>query len=168
MGKKKDSIIITGTAFWAKIVEPELNENTGKLEYKMDIGFLDEGTKSLLRSSGVPIKNKDQQLASQGKALQNDFVSCKSLFKPEIFNADLSSFPEGVLVGNGSKVVVRVTPYDWIYRSKSGTSLGLDAVQLIELVEFKKRTLDGFQAHTEGFKLGVEFQDEKDDDISFD
>ena len=41
-----------------------------------------------------------------------------------------------VLVGNGSKVKVLYKPFDWKFAGKSGTSLDLQAVQVIDLVPY--------------------------------
>ena len=42
-----------------------------------------------------------------------------------------------VAVGNGSKVRVQCSEYEWEYAGKSGKSLDLQGVQVVELVEYK-------------------------------
>ena len=44
--------------------------------------------------------------------------------------------PIDVLVGNGSKVKVLYKPFEWKFAGKSGTSLDLQAVQVIDLVPY--------------------------------
>ena len=51
-------------------------------------------------------------------------------------------------VGNGSKVRVQCNEYDWEYAGKEGKSLDLQAVQIIDLVEYKAE--DGSEFFDEG------------------
>ena len=50
---------------------------------------------------------------------------------------DSAKNPIDVLVGNGSKVKVLYKPFDWKFAGKSGTSLDLQAVQVLDLVEYR-------------------------------
>jgi hypothetical protein len=40
-------------------------------------------------------------------------------------------------VGNGSKIRVQYNEYDWEYAGKAGKGLDLQAVQIVDLVEYK-------------------------------
>ena len=51
-------------------------------------------------------------------------------------------------VGNGSKVRVQCNEYEWEYAGKEGKSLDLQAVQIIDLVEYKAE--DGSEFFDEG------------------
>ncbi len=140
----KESLFIEGTSFWTKIAEPNTNDK-GDIEYTMDVSVTDTATKTLLKEAGVTIKNKDRELKEKGKPLQGDFVSLKSRFKPTLVDSQLNVLSGDTLIGNGSKVLVKSHAYTWKFKGKSGTSLGLDSVQVIELVSFAKSNLDGFK-----------------------
>ena len=60
-----------------------------------------------------------------------------------LVDSQLKTLPDNTLIGNGSRVVVKATPFSWAYKGKSGFSLGLDSVQILDLVEFKKNKLEG-------------------------
>jgi hypothetical protein len=49
---------------------------------------------------------------------------------------DSAKNPIDVLVGNGSKVKVLYKAFDWTFAGKSGTSLDLQAVQVLDLVPY--------------------------------
>lgn len=149
MTDKQESLFIEGIAHWAKIAQPNTNDK-GELEYTMDVQITDAATRTLLKEAGITVKNKDQDLKAKGKPLQGDFVTCKSKFKPSIVDSQLNLLPEGTLIGNGSKVLVKTHAYSWKFKAKSGTSLGLDAVQVLELITFTKSTLEGMTKR-EGF-----------------
>ena len=51
-------------------------------------------------------------------------------------------------VGNGSKVRVQCNEYEWEYAGKEGKSLDLQAVQIVDLVEYKAE--DGSEFFDEG------------------
>lgn len=154
MSEKRDPLFIAGTAFWTKIAEPQLNDRNEE-EYVMDVSVKDAATKKVLQDAGIKLKNKDAQLVEKGQAKQGDFVTCKSKYRPTVIDSDKNELPSNTLIGNGSKVIVKATPYTWNFKGKSGVSLGLTAVQVIDLVEYSKDVLSGFETKTEGYKVGT-------------
>lgn len=158
MTSKQESLFIEGIAHWTKIAEPNTNDR-GDIEYTMDITIEDAATKTLLKEHGIIIKNKDRELIEKGKPLQGDFVSLKSRFKPSVVDAQLNLMPEGTKIGNGSKVLVKAHAYSWKFKAKSGTSLGLDTVQVLELVQFSANKLDGFKKR-DGFTANIKINDD--------
>ena len=44
--------------------------------------------------------------------------------------------PLDKIVGNGSKVKVMYKPYEWNFKGKKGMGLDLQAVQVIDLIEY--------------------------------
>ena len=46
------------------------------------------------------------------------------------------------VLGNGSKGNVKVLQYDWVVGDKQGTKSIIGAIQVIELVEYKRENLD--------------------------
>ena len=49
---------------------------------------------------------------------------------------DAEKKPLEKIVGNGSKVKVMYKPYDWNFKGKKGKGLDLQAVQVLDLVEY--------------------------------
>ena len=47
--------------------------------------------------------------------------------------------PLDKIVGNGSKVKVMYKPYEWNFKGKKGMGLDLQAVQVMDLVEYTPR-----------------------------
>lgn len=160
----KESLFIEGLAHWTKIAEPNINDK-GEAEYTMDLSITDAATRTVLKEAGITVKNKDKDLAEKGKELQGDFVTLKSRFKPAVVDAQLSALPEGTLIGNGSKVIVKTHAYTWTFKGKKGTSLGLDTVQVIELVTFAKDRLQGMSKR-EGFIASTRIDETRTDSDS--
>lgn len=50
--------------------------------------------------------------------------------------------PMTKVLGNGSKGNVKVLQYDWVVGDKKGTKSIIGAIQVIELVEYKRENLD--------------------------
>lgn len=165
MSDKNESLFIEGIANWTKIAQPNTNDK-GEIEYTMDVSITDAATRTLLKENGVNIKNKDADLKAKGKPLQGDFVSLKSKFKPAVVDAQLNVLPDSTLIGNGSKVLVKTHAYSWKFKGKSGVSLGLDSVQVLELVTFTKSTLDGFTKREGFIVVQQEAKEESDSPFS--
>ena len=53
-----------------------------------------------------------------------------------------------IAVGNGSKVRVQCNEYDWEYNGKAGKGLDFQAIQILNLVEY--RAQDGSEFFDEG------------------
>ena len=60
-------------------------------------------------------------------------------------------------VGNGSKVKVMYKPYEWNFKGKKGMGLYLQAVQVIDLVQYTPRE-DFFELETPS--IGVDIKDD--------
>jgi hypothetical protein len=54
-------------------------------------------------------------------------------------------------VGNGSKVRVQYNEYDWEWKGKAGKGLDLQAVQIVDLVEYKSSDGSEFFQITRNF-----------------
>ena len=54
--------------------------------------------------------------------------------QPQLVDAEKK--PLDKIVGNGSKVKVMYKSYDWNYKGKTGKGLDLQAVQVLDLVEY--------------------------------
>jgi len=77
-------------------------------------------------------------------------------FKPPVFDKFGIAIPETVLVGNESKVRVSYTPAEYTAFG-GGIALYLNAVQVVELVEYRAFTADayGFEVETPSAMQGL-------------
>lgn len=140
-------VLKNGTAYWAKTSEADLEGN-----FSMDLAGLDKLTLKTLKSLGIKIKNKDKENAlkneEDGKNRKTDigdFVSLKSKFPPQLKDSHRNLLLQTLLIGNGSIVNVEARPYDWNFKGKSGTALGLQQIQIVKLEEFPKGSKDLFE-----------------------
>jgi hypothetical protein len=126
--------IVEGTAYWASITRP--NEKFEPM-WRIDLA-VDDATASEFQKQGFSI----------GETVIND-ETIKNIikFKRKVskVNGDKNQQPQLVdsekkpldkIVGNGSKVKVMYKSYDWNYKGKTGKGLDLQAVQVLDLVEY--------------------------------
>lgn len=120
-------MIIQGVAQWASLTEP--NPMSGK--YQLDLINLDDESVAKIKAAGVEVKygSKGSKKESYGA-----YVTLKANKPVSVFNADKT--PCVSKVGNGSVVACSVNPFEWNFKGKKGTSLGLRAVKVITLKEF--------------------------------
>ncbi len=123
--------VISGTAYWAHVQQPN---TTYEPAYSIDI-LVDDSNRAAIEADGLPIKNKGDD--------RGDFVQLKQ----KVARRDGSENPAPVvvdankeitkaLVGNGSKVNVLYSPYEWSMNGKSGVSGILKKVQVVDLVSY--------------------------------
>lgn len=65
---------------------------------------------------------------------------------PVVMDSKKNSWPQGQLIGNGSKIKVAYSTFPWTGRSGGGKGMSLDlhAVQVLELVSYEKGDVDPF------------------------
>jgi hypothetical protein len=66
------------------------------------------------------------------------------------------------LIGNGSKVNVHYTTYEWEFKGRAGVSADLRAVQVVELIPYNTEADEAFDVVDGAF-----VSDEGDEDIPF-
>ncbi len=127
-----EQFVISGKIFYLQARTP--NELSGK--YQADLA-IDTDTAVKLRQLGIDIKNKGDD--------RGDFVTLKASATlkdgterkgPKILDIDKNEIPEDILIGNGSDVKVITHAFSWKFKGKTGTSLGLDTVQVLNLVQY--------------------------------
>jgi hypothetical protein len=114
------------------------NEMSGK--YQMDLCNLSENAVDAIKSLGLEVRTR------QDKPEKGFFITAKSNNPISVFDAkgvDLSN----VAIGNGSKVVVVLSSYDWTWKNKKGRSASI-----------KKLVVEELQAYDGG-------ESEDDDDV---
>lgn len=179
MQKENKSFVLTGKAYWAHLRKP--NEESGK--YQMDLS-IDDKTKAMLEDLGITVKNAALGIGTKNK-IPNDprgnFVTLKKnhmledgtlLPPPAVVDGKKQSLPSETLIGNGSIVNVASSIYDWKFKSKTGKSLNLNAVQVKTLVKYENSGVDVFKEE-EGYLVDNEvssrtLSDTKEEDFSFD
>ena len=120
---------VEGKAYWASVTRPN---TTFDPVYQIDLS-VDEDTAKSFKDSGVSVKTDDRGNIVKFKRKVSRADGTKN---PMPRLVDSAKNPIDVLVGNGSKVKVLYKPFDWKFAGKSGTSLDLQAVQVIELVPY--------------------------------
>lgn len=165
--KKKLERLITpvGEAKWAHVHTPKKPYmEKGEPKYQIDVVF--EATDPAWQAWGADVMAKLKALPTQkdkdGKPMAKQmpikkevgeddkptgrfFVTFKtgSKFKPGLFDRFGKEIPENVLIGNGSKVKVNYSP-DTFDAFGGGLVFYLNAVQVLELVEYKPSTADAY------------------------
>ena len=142
--------VISGTAYWASIISPNTTFDSDGT-WSIDVGNLDADNKALAEKDGLTIKNKGDD--------RGDFVSIKRNVKRK--DGNLNSAPEvldaqkrtmmNTLIGNGSKVNVLYTTYEWKYKGSAGVSADLKKVQVIDLVPYQGDADDAFDVVPDGY-----------------
>ena len=129
--------IIEGTAYWASLTRP--NEKFEPM-WTIDLS-VDEKSANELKEQGIKVGEttvdettipnivKFKRKCSKANGDKNT--------QPQL--VDASKNPLDKIVGNGSKVKVMYKPYEWNFKGKKGMGLDLQAVQVIDLVEYTPR-----------------------------
>lgn len=154
---------ITGNCKWASIQKP----NT-KFEpvWTIDI-IVDEATKGRLEAVGLKTKkDKDGDTIFKIKRKVNKKDGSENS-PPEVLDAEGNPFTR--LVGNGSKVKVNFSPYDWESFGSSGKNAWLNSVTVLEHVPFEEEDDTDFaeEASTKTSQKPAKANGEFDDDIPF-
>jgi|TARA_R100000306_G_scaffold57724_1_gene55952 hypothetical protein len=126
--REYDNAVIHGRAFWTK-----LNKfDEYKDRYQLDIGELTSDSITLLENKGVKLKTKEH--VSGGP-----FVVAHTTKRIPVMDKDRNPIDvSSTLIGNGSEVKARVTfNADHPFAKEWGTSLWLNKLQVIDLVEFQ-------------------------------
>jgi len=129
--------IVEGTAYWASITRP--NEKFEPM-WRVDVALSDKDAEEF-KSKGVNLKES----VIEDKTVNNLVTFKRKVSKangdrnsqPTLVDADKK--PLDKIVGNGSKVKVMYKSYDWNYKGKTGTGLDLQAVQVVDLIEYQPR-----------------------------
>ena len=134
-------MIIDGTAYWASIKTPN---TTFEPVYTVNL-VVDQDTADDFAGRGHKVKQMDEGPALIIKRKVN---GPNGMVRNAPRLLDQNKQDVNLAVGNGSKVRVQCNEYDWEYAGKEGKSLDLQAVQIIDLVEYKAE--DGSEFFDEG------------------
>lgn len=172
--KRERKITPTGLAKWACLITPKeafVDKKTGKSKgdpkYCIDVVFdpndpvwaawaaaLQQEIKKI-GGTNMPIKKEyDQNDEPTGRLYAVFKTSDK--FQPKIFDRHGVQL-EGVKIGNGSKVKVSYLENEYTTFG-GGINLYLNAVQVIELVEYKTYTADSYGFDIDAPELDTEVE----------
>ena len=134
-------MIIDGTAYWASIKTPN---TTFEPMYTVNL-VVDEATANDFATRGHTIKQMDEGSAIVVKRKVN---GPNGMVRSAPRLLDQNKQEVNLAVGNGSKVRVQCNEYAWEYAGKAGNGLDLQAVQIVDLIEYKAE--DGSEFFDEG------------------
>jgi|TARA_R110002020_G_scaffold391805_1_gene602197 hypothetical protein len=153
--------VISGTAYWAAITNPNTTFDSDGI-WSIDVANLDKKNLEMVKKDGLAIKNKGDD--------RGDFVTVKRRVRRK--DGSLNRAPDLVdgqkrtmtntLIGNGSKVNVHYTTYEWEFKGRAGVSADLRAVQVVELIPYNTEADEAFDVVDGAF-----VSDEGDEDIPF-
>lgn len=135
-------VVVKGVLEWANLDKP--NEMSGK--YQVDVCQLDKDAVKALRGVGIEV----QDGKAKGKEKKGFYVTPKATRPVTIVDAKKNSMDVADSVGNGTTANVAVRAFDYSYKGKTGVGAGLQAIQVIELVEYSQSSMfdeeDGYIA----------------------
>ena len=123
-------MIVNGTAYWASIKTPN---TTFEPMYTVNL-VVDQAIADDFAGRGHTVKQMDEGPALVIKRKVN---GPNGMVRNAPRLIDQNKQDINLAVGNGSQVRVQCSEYDWDWKGKTGKSLDLQAVQVIELVEYK-------------------------------
>lgn len=134
----------SGTVMYPKLVTPDTKFNKEGI-YTLDL-FMDDDSWEKFERSGAQLKVRDRDGAKfvtfkrpARKMIKADIVE---MGPPDVLQADNTPFDMTKLVGNGSKVTVKVNVYD----TMKGKGHTLEAVRVDELHEYVREAPDHGEA----------------------
>jgi hypothetical protein len=191
--KKQKLVTPIGEAMWAHVHQPkppfvdERGQTKGEPKYQLDVVFdpkepawaqfansIREQLKALPQQ---PDKRTGEAMPKQSpikRELDNEDKPTGRLvatfktgttFKPGVFDRYGQPIPETTLVGNGSKVKVSYTPNTY-EGFGGGINFYLNAVQVMELVEYQKQSASAYGFETEALPEGSPESDTNGGDSS--
>lgn len=113
------AIAIKAVAKWAQL--EQVNDMSGK--YQIDLTELSDGAVNALSDLGIEVRFKEES---------GHYITTKSTRPIYAFSAEGENL-RGVKIGNGSKLVATIKPYEWKFKGKSGVSPSLDRLVVTEL-----------------------------------
>jgi hypothetical protein len=111
---------------WAFLDTP--NQLSGK--YQVDLCNLTKGAVGALSSMGVNV------LTKEGQPEKGQYITAKSVNYP-IKTEDTNGNAITVKVGNGSKGIALLKPYEYSYKGKKGVGIGINKLIVTDLVVYE-------------------------------
>jgi hypothetical protein len=113
---------VQAEVMWAFLDKP--NELSGK--FQVDLCNLSKDAVKTLEEMGVNVRTREDQPE------KGFFVTAKSANYP-ITTVDLDGAPVTAKVGNGTKAVALLSPYEYTFKGKEGVGLGINKLVVTDL-----------------------------------
>ncbi len=140
--EKREEVTLEGKSYYASVHTP--NQTAGA--FVIDVQSSNKAQVDVLLRGGLKAASKaDGTLVDHDGSgnpvfrFKRKLVSIKtgkSLGKPIVVDSQVN--PMNELIGNGSDVIVKGSMYPYSVAGKTGTALGLNSVQVVNLVRFAK------------------------------
>jgi hypothetical protein len=122
---------VQAEVMWAFLDKP--NELSGK--YQVDLCNLSKEAVKTLEEMGVNVRKRDDQPE------KGFFVTAKSSNYP-IVATDLDGDTINAKVGNGSKAVALLAPYEYSWKGKKGVAVGINKLVITDLKVYEAEEAD--------------------------
>lgn len=119
-------IKVQADIMWAFLDTP--NQLSGK--YQVDLCNLTKGAVDALKGMGVNVLSKSEQPE------KGQYITAKSVNYP-IKTEDVNGAPITAKVGNGSKGIALLKPYEYSYKGKKGVGIGINKLIVTDLVVYE-------------------------------
>lgn len=153
--------------FWSKLdpENPDMGFSGDKPQWNTQLRVRSKEQCDELKDLGFnPKVQEDDEGVYYKLSLRKDAVKKNgSANKPvPVFGRDMMPIEDVNQIGNGTVANVKVHSFDYNYKGKSGISFRLDAIQVVELVEYKSGSVtDGFDIIPEDQTSSVAGDDEE-------
>ena len=132
-------MVYEGTAYWASVTTPNTRFEP---KYTIDL-VVDEDTAEQHRTSGITIKDKEE---GPTVTMKRNVNGPNGMVRRAPRLIDRNKEELDCLVGNGSKVRVQAKEWEINRNGQAFKGLELQAVQVLDLIEYKSGDGDEFDA----------------------
>lgn len=131
--ESKTIIVSNAKVRWAKVQKPE--DAFGKDQWSIDV-YPSAADAEKLRGAGLQLKDGEGgpfiTAKRNAKSKKGNDIS-----PPRVVDADKRPF--GGLIGNGSTCNVIISVYPWTFGTRKGMGAWLEAVQVVDLVQYSPK-----------------------------
>jgi hypothetical protein len=146
--------VLSGKAHWASISSPN---STFEPVWQVDLAV--EGVElEKAKEMGLTIMNKDDDRGEFVRIKRKVYRKDGSKNKSPILKDSKNHILSEVNVGNGSDVRVLFKSFDWEYAGKKGIGADLQAMQVINLIEYEAG--EDFDVIDDGYIASNAFDDD--------
>jgi hypothetical protein len=124
------SVVVQADIFWACTQHP--NPSADKEQYTVNLSNLSDKAVKALEEMGIQVRSDAVKRPDEGH-----YITCKSNYKIDAFDAKGEAIPASIKIGNSSKATAIISSYEWTYRGKKGVSPSLKKLTINNLIEYK-------------------------------
>jgi len=141
-------MVYEGTAYWASVTTPNTRFEP---KYTIDL-VVDEDIAEQLRTDGITIKDKDE---GPTVTIKRNVNGPNGMVRKAPKLMDRHKNELDCLVGNGSKVRVQAKEWEINRNGQAFKGLELQAVQVLDLIEYRSGDGDEFEALLDEIEVDV-------------